>query len=98
MSGIEENTWDKDWKSAQPALEDCKKEVESRSRRDVPVLRSNQLDAQILDSEINGLLSSQFMRAFAFFKAQISQVHTPNSISLMLSIKLNQNLMLYWIF
>ncbi len=65
-----ENEWQHEASKIQPTLLDYQDKLMGQPRdvSQVRILRVNQLDAQILDKELNDILKMQFMKIFSFFK------------------------------
>jgi hypothetical protein len=65
-----ERDWQLEASKISPALLDYQDKLmgQPRDASQVRILRVNQLDAQILDKELNDILKMQFMKIFSFFK------------------------------
>jgi hypothetical protein len=65
-----ENEWQQEASKIHPTLLDYQDKLMGQPRdvSQVRILRVNQLDAQILDKELNDILKMQFMKIFSFFK------------------------------
>jgi peroxin-2 len=74
-----ENEWQQEASKIQPTLLDYQDKLMGQPRdvSQVRILRVNQLDAQILDKELNDILKMQFMKIFSFFKAESISRFTP---------------------
>jgi peroxin-2 len=65
------------WTRSQPQIEKLSKSLEDIPKKDIYVLRVNQLDALRLDTEITEIFSSQFMKIFTFFPGDFVERFKP---------------------
>ena len=72
MKGEGKKPWETEWEKKRDHIKKLDIELREDVRKISPnILRVNQLDAARLDLEIEEILSSQFMSAFAFFKVSL---------------------------
>eukprot|EP01114_Cavostelium_apophysatum_P021434 TRINITY_DN7474_c0_g1_i1.p1 TRINITY_DN7474_c0_g1~~TRINITY_DN7474_c0_g1_i1.p1 ORF type:complete len:322 (-),score=35.84 TRINITY_DN7474_c0_g1_i1:569-1534(-) len=76
-------SWQKEYERTAKEIEACQTDILRKERKPVPVLRVNQLDAIRLDGEINNILSTQFLKIFAFFKPEAIDKIKPELIALL---------------
>jgi peroxin-2 len=69
--------WEEEWKKTLPLVQSYREELKKRTRRNVEILRVNQLDALKLDQEINEVLKMQFMKIFTFAKPDFVEKYQP---------------------
>lgn len=87
-----EHEWQQEASKIQPTLLDYQDKLMGQPRdvSQVRILRVNQLDAQILDKELNDILKLQFMKIFSFFKVKIILTYCLRSITQITQFKIQK--------
>ncbi|KAG9303734.1 hypothetical protein G9A89_018631 [Geosiphon pyriformis] len=75
--------WKNEWRSAQNALSSIQQSLSSFPSPSLRIMRVSQLDADLLDLELFGMLKEQLWTAFALFSPTFKETFEPELVALL---------------